>query len=159
MGVGQRMQHGQALSVVTTFECCFCLAQVRRNPLLSHGSAASHHHGSDAGVRKDLEQERMGDASIHDVCCRNTLGQCPDAALGFGCHASGHDAVVDQLARLGEANFSDQSVGVVAVAQDPRGVCQQDEFFGLQGRRQVLQVLQQYMKHETNLQFQAVKLL
>jgi len=75
----------------------------------------------------------MGAAAINDVGRRYPLGDGPDAALGLGGHAAGHDAGFDQLAGTGQGHLADQGAWIVPVPQDAGGVGEQDQLFGLEG--------------------------
>ena len=57
----------KALSVIPPSQCRFRRAEVQRFRLIAHASTASHHHGADAGVGEDFEQEGMGNPAINDV--------------------------------------------------------------------------------------------
>ena len=65
MGQGQKQL--QALAVVPALQGCLRFREVQCCVLLAHPLAASHHHGSDAGVGEDFEQEGMGNPAINDV--------------------------------------------------------------------------------------------
>ena len=99
-GFRQRGQLFQALAVVTAFQRGFSDREVQRSRLLVHASAASHHHGADAGIGEHFQQQSMGHPSIDDVSRRNPLRQGPDAALRLGGHPTGHNALIDELTRL-----------------------------------------------------------
>ena len=57
----------QALAVVPALQGCLRFREVQCCVLLAHPLAASHHHGADASVGEDFEQEGMGNPAINDV--------------------------------------------------------------------------------------------
>ena len=57
----------QALAVVPALQGCLRFREVQCCVLLAHPLAATHHHGADAGVGEDFEQEGMGNPAINDV--------------------------------------------------------------------------------------------
>ena len=50
----------------------------------------------------------MRDPAIHDVRGGDTLGEGSDAALGFRGHATGNNAVVDELSGFRQLELPDQ---------------------------------------------------
>ena len=68
-------------------------------------AAATHHHGADAGIGKDFQQQGVGNAAIEDVGRTHSLGQGPNAALGLGHHAPSDYSFIDQTPSLREAQL------------------------------------------------------
>ena len=67
---------------------------------------APHHHGADARIGKNFQQQGVGHPAIDDVGRRHPLGQGPDAALGLRSHAAFHHAIVDQLACIRQGQLT-----------------------------------------------------
>ena len=57
----------QPLAVVPALQGCLRFREVQCCILLAHPLTASHHHGADASVGEDFEQERMRHPAINDV--------------------------------------------------------------------------------------------
>mmetsp|Transcript_62273 Transcript_62273/g.197166 ORF Transcript_62273/g.197166 Transcript_62273/m.197166 type:complete len:312 (+) Transcript_62273:382-1317(+) len=97
-------------------------------------SRSPRDHRADALVGENLLEEGVGLAAIDDVRGADTLGKGPDAALHLGDHATGEDAVGDELPGARDVGFRDQGANIVLVHEDAGDVRHQHQLLGIQSR-------------------------
>jgi hypothetical protein len=62
---------------------------------MGHRLTAAQNHRSDACIGEHFKEQGVGDTTIHDVRCSNSLSQGTNATFGFGRHSTGNNTVVD----------------------------------------------------------------
>ena len=65
----------------------------------------------------------------NNVGARNPAFQRGDTRFDLGDHATGNDAIFDQIAAAGNRYGRNQRLGIILIAQNTRDVGEEDQFF------------------------------